>query len=175
MGYLTNLPFSMYCSIPCGYRRVHYNTLDSNCQKPDGVKAQKKEGNEGVGKAKSIKWNLSACSIIMKMLFQSSLCWIKRCNHNNTLNCRKNQPCKSNRILITMVYRNMYQSRWYNHYPSYFPPKLSAVVMRKFPGIHIFHGASCPVSRHAIDAFRTMFPHHSSANKHCNRNEQIVN
>lgn len=51
----------------------------------------------------------------------------------------------------------MYQSRWYNYYPSYFPPKFSAVVMRKSPGIHIFHGASCPVSRHAIDAFGQCF------------------
>lgn len=57
----------MYCSIPCGYRRVHYNTLDSNCQKPDGIK-DKKMGNEGVGRIKSINWNLSV------LKFQNLIC-----------------------------------------------------------------------------------------------------
>ena len=26
-----------------------------------------------------------------------------------------------------------------SHYPSYFPPKFSTIVMSKFPCIHIFH------------------------------------
>ena len=129
----------------------------------------------GVGQWHSTaKGKLSPCSVLMKRLFQCSFCRENGCDQNDALNRHKNDPEGSEHTFTAVIEWNMDQDRRHKHDAADFPPKTSAVIVSKFPCIHVLHGARRSVSHPMIDLLGTTFPHHSSGEQHDGGNEQIA-